>query len=363
MAKDSILIFVLICLLTPIARAEMGPIPESVQVNKSPVTEAPFNILELKNRWLSRIESIRDKKQIPIIDLESSFNSKKIDPASFAENMDELGIAAMAMSAQVGRKKYFKNKTVWSNAAAKLISVDPWRYIPVTTAGIYPVWTEDANFFLEETMEAASSDNYLLLGEFEFRHYMSPRQYRRDKYERDVEIPIDGPDAETLFKYSAKTGLSFQIHYEIEDRLLPALEKMLAKHPKAKVVWCHLAQIRYQERSKKYNPTYVESLIKKYPNLYFDLAFGSATSVYPGSDEHHSRIWDQDSGGIKAAWKNLIIKYPYRFLAALDLGGDRMNKLSQKTNKFRDFLSYFPAQTQEIIAYKAAWKLLFNEQI
>jgi hypothetical protein len=59
----------------------------------------------------------------------------------------------------------------------------------------------------------------------------------------------------------------------------------------------------------------------------------------------------------------LIIDKPYRFLAALDLGGDRIEKLDEWTRNLRYFLGVLPEKTAEIVAYKAAWKLLFNEAL
>jgi hypothetical protein len=57
--------------------------------------------------------------------------------------------------------------------------------------------------------------------------------------ERDVNIPIDGPTGHRLFRMSERTGLPFQIHYEVEDELLAPLEQMLGQYPKAKVIWWH----------------------------------------------------------------------------------------------------------------------------
>ncbi|MBI5198723.1 MAG: amidohydrolase family protein, partial [Nitrospirae bacterium] len=203
-------------------------------------------------------------------------------------------------------------------------------------------------------------DGYPLMGEFEFRHYPSPRQYKRGEMFRDVEIPINGKVGQRLFAFSQESGIPFQIHYEIEDKLLPPLEEVLAAYPGAKVIWCHLAQIRYQASSSIYGPDYVEKLIKKYPNIYFDTSFGSPVSVYPGSGERHARIWE-DYGRVKKEWIQVIIAYPWRFLSALDIGGDRMDELPEKSQTLRIFLENLPEGVREIVAYKAAWKLLFNE--
>jgi hypothetical protein len=196
------------------------------------------------------------------------------------------------------------------------------------------------------------------MGEFEFRHYPSPRQVQRGELYRDVKIPIDGPSGHRLFAFAEKSGIPFQIHYEIEDELLDPLEAMLRKYPQAKVIWCHFAQIRYQARSTRYSPALLHDWLQKYPNLYVDTAFGDARSVYPVSGEPHARYW-----GRMREWQAVIEAMPYRFLAALDIGGDRMHRLEEWARGLRDFLNTLPAPSREIVAYKASWKLLFNETL
>ena len=241
------------------------------------------------------------------------------------------------------------------------VSADPWRFIPTTNGGVYPAWTENPREFLAETLKHAVSDGYPLLGEFEFRHYPSPRQLKRGELFRDVVIPINGPLGRELFAFSEKTGIPFEIHYEIEDALLPPLEEMLGRYPRAKVIWCHLAQIRYSNRSSVYGPAYVRSQLEKHPNLYIAVAFGDSLSKYPGSDEYHARVWN--GGSVKKDWVTLIVQYPWRFLAAFDLGGDRQDQLQQYNTNLRKFLNQLPEPAREIVAYKAAWKLLFGEEL
>jgi hypothetical protein len=200
------------------------------------------------------------------------------------------------------------------------------------------------------------------IGEFEFRHYPSPREYKRGEFYRDVDIPIDSEPGHRLFRFSQESGLSFQIHYEIEDRLLPPLEKMLRTYPKAKVVWCHLAQIRYQRRSTIYGPDYVRKLLETHPGLYIDTAFGGPNAVYPASGEHQARVWGP-GGHVRHEWAELIHDHPWRFLAALDLGGDRMNEVEEKMHDKRRFLGDLDEETARTVAYRAGWKLLFGEEI
>ncbi len=342
--------------------AEYSAIPASISIGKHPKADVPFDLENLKAIWRQRISAIKENGVLPIIDIESSFNPGQVDAEDYAKAMDSNGIALTAFSPQIGKKKYKKKGALWHEGARRAVASDPTRYIPTSTAGIYPAFTKKPEAFVEKTISKVEGDNYPLMGEFEFRHYMSPRQYKRNESYRDVTIPIDSDAAHKLFKFSERSGISFQIHYEVEDYLLPLLEKMLANYPNARVIWCHLAQVRYSARAKSYGPEYVRSLIEKYPHIYFDLAFGDADSIYPGSDENHARVWSS-SGKVKQAWIDLIVDHPYRFLAALDIGGDRVERVSGNSRKLREFMDNLPEETQKIVAYKAAWKLLFDEDI
>jgi hypothetical protein len=357
-----LLIFSLALLFPPAQATQYSPLPESVYIGKHASADVPFDLDVLKRLWKQRISAIIDSGGLPIIDIESSFNPGKVDARDYAKAMDENGIALTAFSPQIGKKRYRKTGALWHDGARSAVALDSFRFIPTSTAGIYPAFTEQPEAFVDETVSRVEKDKYPMMGEFEFRHYMSPRQYQRGEPYRDVTVPIDSAAGHKLFAFSERSGISFQIHYEIEDRLLPPLERMLARYPNARVVWCHLAQIRYSDRAPSYGPDYVRRLIEKYPNLYFDLAFGDADSVYPGSNEHHATVWDSP-GHAKRAWIDLITDHPYRFLAALDIGGDRVNQVGKNTRRLRTFIGNLPDETQKIVAYKAAWKLLFNEQI
>lgn len=339
-----------------VAVADLGPLPADGTAHRIAPALVPFDITALKKNWRKRIEAVRAKGILPIIDIESSFNAERLNLPQLAQSMDEAGVALIAFSSDA-------RGTNWSDAAAQVVSIDPWRFIPTTNGGNNPAWMQAPKGFLAQTKKHVASDKYPLMGEFEFRHYPSPRQYWRREMHRDVTVPINGELGHELFAFAEQSGVPFQIHYEIEDVLLPPLEEMLRRYPKTKVIWCHLAQIRYASRSTIYGPDYVRRLIETYPNLYFDVAFGGPDSVYPGSREHHARIWDRAKGGILKEWSDLISHYPWRFLAAMDLGGDRQDQVLEHAQRLRMFLNYLPENAREVVAYKAAWKLLFGEDL
>jgi hypothetical protein len=196
-----------------------------------------------------------------------------------------------------------------------------------------------------------------------FRHYPSPDQIQRGNLGRDEDLPIDGPAGQLLFEFAAQSGIPFQIHQEIEDQYLPPLQKMLSSFPKAKVVWCHLAQMRYQGRNTLYGPDYVRKLIEQHPNLYFDLFVGPPEHVYPASKEYPGKYWDRTTGRLKPEWVKLIADHPWRFMTALDLNPFIMQSFARKVAMQRAVLDSLPEPVREIVAYRAAWKLIFNEEL
>lgn len=327
---------------------------------KSVIAQDTGGLSRLKAGYAQRLKKILAAGELPYIDIESSCNSTRLDIDSIAKNMDRLDIGLMALSADIGRGQ-FSNGVRFDNLSERLLASYPDRFIPVGNGGQPPALTEAPDEFLDAQEAAARKKQIMLLGEFEFRHYPSPRQVKRGQMDRDGHIPIDGPIGHRVFSMSEKTGVSFQIHYEIEDELLAPLEKMLEQYPKAKVIWCHLAQIRYIERASRYTPAYVDALIKRFPNLYFDTAFGDSRSVYPLSNQRHARVWAGD-GSLKAEWRDLIVAHPQRFLSALDLGGDRMDRVVEWDLNHRNFLTRLPIETQHQVAYRSAWPLLFGEE-
>jgi len=357
------LLAVAITLFACATTGPLSPLPIVTQVRDAPLGPVPFDLARLKQNWRARIAAMRARDILPIIDIESSYREGTLPVRDFARAMDEHGIALMALSPSIPRDTFLQSGRQWSDDVRRLVNADPWRFIPTTTGGAGLAWSRDPALFLLRTRAHAQADGYPLMGEFEFRHYPSPREIRRGETGRDVTVPIDGRVGNDLFAYAEQTGIPFQIHYEIEDRLLPALERMLARYPRAKVIWCHLAQVRYRARAPGYEAATVRRLIETYPNLYFDLAFGGPDSVYPDSGEYHARIWDRNRGSVHFTWAGLIRQYPWRFLAALDLGGDRLEKLPDKARNLRHVINDLHEDVREIVAYKAAWKLLFNEAI
>jgi len=331
----------------------LSPVPKINHLHDVNVIQA-FDIPTLKSHWHERVQAIRAHGEVPLIDAESSFDAQHFKPKTYALLMDKLDIALIAFSSQVSFKKFEENSETWDDSLHRLIELDPYRYVPTTTAGIYPVWTQQPLDFAKESTSRAVQEAYPLLGEFDFHRSVSLEELKHHKTVKEISIPIDSLAAQELFQFSERTHIPFEIHYDVEDALLPPLEKMLETYSHSKVIWCHLGQVRDSTKAKHYTPLYVQGLIEHYPNLYFDLAVGD----WHASD---STIWDHDAKQIKPAWKKLIEEHPYRFLMALGMGENSPETLEEKVRVAREILKNFSPDIQEIIAYKAFWRLVFHE--
>jgi hypothetical protein len=307
--------------------------------------------------WRERIGSILAKGWVPIIDTEVTYNAN-YDLDFLMKNMDSLGVAQICPAPFAG---------MGSRASLDLHSRYPQYFIPTTADGSSPHWYHDPDNFVARLRGELATRHYFLMGEFEIRHYPSPLQYMAGRMDRDVTVPIDSPPVHKLFRLAIETGIAFQIHYEIEDVLLPPLEAMLSRYPEAKVIWCHLGQVRYRERAFHYSSEYVRGLLARFPNLYFDLGLPGPPHVHPATGQRDQMIYVLNGllpwgGHLDSDWQKLLEDFPERFLAATDIGPDRYHGFPNQIMRLRYLvLNQLSERARHLIAYQNAWRLLTGE--
>lgn len=303
--------------------------------------------------WRGRLESMLARRRVPIIDLQATYIAEKTSLPRVMAYMDALDIAQTAFA--VANEPN-------GHTSVELHRQHPEYFIPTTNSGEFPRWWKDPAAFLQVVRNDLQTGLFFSMGEHEFRHYPSPEQVAAGMFQRDISIPIDSPAGDALFALSAEFGLPFQIHYEIEDHLLPALEAVLGRHPKARPIWCHLGQIRYPQRATRYSPEYVRTLIARFPGLHFDLAVPAASNVYQPSGARDSTLFETN-GQIKAAWLAVLEEFPERFLAATDyrpaVEGNMPHYIANVQRKL--ILETLSERSRHLVAYGNAWRLLTGE--
>jgi hypothetical protein len=303
--------------------------------------------------WRHRVQSILERRRVPIIDLQATYVANWTNLSRMIGYMEELDVAQIAFA-----PAFQPNGQVSVDLHRKY----PEYFIPTTNSGEFPRWWNDPLAFLAGVREDLKTGMYFFMGEHEFRHYPSPEQVEARQFHRDITVPLDGPAGHTLFQLSEEFGVGFQIHYDIEDVLLPPLETVLARYPKAQVIWCHLAMIRYPDRTKKYSPEYVRSLIERFPGLHFDLAVPPPWYVYPPSGHHDSTLFHW-SGRITDDWLALLEKYPERFLSASDYRPPVEEKYVPYVSHIQRklILGALSERARHLVAYGNAWRIITGE--
>jgi predicted TIM-barrel fold metal-dependent hydrolase len=298
------------------------------------------------------IRGILAKGRLPIIDVEYH-HGDKISLESLLGRMDANGVALTWLG---------PNEKLGSEESLRQYERYPSRIVPTAVHGDGPKWHGNDPQFLESLEKDAKSGHFLAMGEFEARHYPSSTN------DRNVHKPVDSEGMQTIFRISSETEIPFLLHHEAEDVLLPELERMLMKYPKAKVVWCHVGRNRNRVTWKKFQDvSAVREFLQKYPNLYFDIVQSK-----PGSEDPRTRVVEAILYNsprhlpfvyLESDWKKLFEEFPDRFVIGTDVNTGRFPQYDRVIITFRDvILSKINQEAAARMAYKNAWKLMTGKE-
>lgn len=303
----------------------------------------------------ARIRAALARGELPIIDVEHHWGGKIALPDLLAK-MDRNGVVLTWL----GQNEKNGSAHVWGS-----VQKAPDRIVPVTIHGDGPRWHGQDPGLLAELAADVRSGRYFAMGEFEARHYVSSTN------DRDVHLPMESPGFEAVFQLSEETGLPFLVHHEAEDAMLPEMERMLARHPKAKVIWCHVGRNRDSATWTVFpTPDGVRAFLMRYPNLYFDLNQAKPGSRHRGTNQVDSVLYDIDrtKGGdqpdarLNPAWKRLLEEFPDRFLIGTDVNTKRFDGYDQVIQTFRLLvLNRLSQETAARIAWKNAWRFMAGQ--
>ncbi len=334
----------IIPVITP-ALTTPSPSPLPVIINESiTLTEKEEQIKTFEEK----IRGMLKNGTLPIIDAEFHYGGD-MDLSKLIDNMDRNGVALTWLG---------PNENQGSEESIRLNKLYPDRFVPTVVHGDGQKWHGSDSGFLKKLDKDVRSGKYFAMGEFEARHYPSSTN------NRDVHMPVDSTAFEVVFQASNDTGIPFLIHHEAEDELLPEMEKMLAKYPKAKVIWAHVGRNRNPETWKKLpNPDGVREFLKKYPNLYFDIVQSKPGSKYQ-TGYVDAIIYDVSSSDVSLypEWKKLFEEFPDRFVVGSDINSGRFGDYDRVMSTYRKvILQGVNKDAAEKIAYKNAWKLMTGE--
>jgi hypothetical protein len=321
--------------------------------------------------WRARITGFLAKGIIPLIDIESTLPAGigRGDLDDAARAMDRLGIAVIAFDGGQAPKDGSRGYR-WSHHVQRLVNARPDRFGLATNGGTSPNWRgqkSGANSYIHQIEREVKSGAYRMLGEVEFRHYMSQQECKNGRDDREASVPLESANGKRLFALAQKTGLLLSIHLEPEDDQYAALDRMLTAYPGARIAVAHLGQVRRPERARAYGAARLRDLMTRHGNLYFDISTGAPGRVYKcDSEVQDVVIWQEDSFSgqkpvLKPEYKALLTEFSGHFLTGFDFGGGRKPLayfLEERVENVRRILRDLPDKARHDIAYRNAWRLL-----
>ena len=297
-----------------------------------------------------RIKAFLDKGILPMIDVEYHHGGK-IEIERLIDRMDRNGVALVWLG---------PNEKLGSEESIRLNAAYPDRFVPTTVHGDGKLWHGSDKRFLGKLTVDVRSGKYFAMGEFEARHYASSTNTR------DVHMPVDSEAMKVVFELSSETEIPFLLHHEAEDKVLPEVERMLARYPKAKMIWCHVGRNRNPNTWKRFRTADgAREFLQKYPNLYFDLVQSRPGSKYQWTGFVEGIMYDVSPGSasLNREWKKLFEDFPDRFFFGSDINTGRFGNYDLVMDTFRSVVfKDLRRDVADRIAFKNAWKFMTGKE-
>lgn len=184
-------------------------------------------------------------------------------------------------------------------------------------------------------------DLWVGIGEVFFRH----DDLTRMTYGRNPTANCASMDP--VYEYAAENNFPIWIHSDIGDPIsnkpvfLNEMEEAIRKHPKTKMVWCHIGDTRGVEVEGL--PEITIRLLKACPNLYYDISWVVFEQIIA------------PDGKPDPKWIAIFEQFPTRFM----VGSDKIGGFSDYVQTIRKYDVLFDALTPET-AKKLASENMFE---
>jgi hypothetical protein len=187
---------------------------------------------------------------------------------------------------------------------------------PYRSRGDTGTWFRDETVpaYLEERLKKYK---YAGIGEFHL-------------YGADADLPVP----RRMVQLAKQYNLLLHAHSDAD-----AVERLFKQWPEARILWAHAGFDR---------PENVRNLLRKYRNLWCDLAFRT----------------DHGSGGkVDAEWRKAFLEFPDRFMVGTDtFTPERWHYVGEHARWSREWLADLPREVAERIAYRNGEALFPRER-
>jgi hypothetical protein len=248
----------------------------------------------------------RAEPELPIFDAHLHYSHdawEVVPPAAFIDILKKAGVRRALVSSSNNEG----TRMLQEVASDRIIpELRPYR-----SRGELGTWVRDPSVipFLEDLL---SRRKYVAIGEFHV-------------YGDDADLP----NMRRVVQLAKKYGLFLHSHSDSA-----AVEHHFRQDPDAKVLWAH---------SGFESPDNVRQMLRKYPNLYCDLAFLTS---------HAS------NGRVTAGWREAFLEFPDRFMVGTDtFTPERLHYMVEHARWSGQWLADLPRDVAEMIAYRNGERL------
>lgn len=173
---------------------------------------------------------------------------------------------------------------------------------------------EISSWYHDETIvgmieERLAKNQYAGIGEFHV-------------YGSDADLPV----VRRIVELAARYKIFLHAHSDMD-----AVDRIFVQNPEARVLWAH---------SGFDSPENVAMMLRKYKNLWADLAF---------------RTEQASNGKVNPQWRKVFLEFPNRFMIGTDTyTPDRWDYVVEQANWSRKWIADLPRDVAENIAYRNA---------
>lgn len=279
--------------------------------------------------------------ELYFIDAHSQVDREVGDPDIIIRRMDENGVHHTILAARSRRRP---------EEVAKLARKYPGRITSSVRTKSRKYINNSPAYYNKMHKQLASGD---------FRAMAEVLLYHAQKGDRAPEVMVYPEDERVQFalQEAKARGWPFVIHIEFRslegrtrERFMLSMKQMMLSHQDHPFVLIHMGQL---------NPAEVESLIDDHENIHFMTSHANPVFI-----RHSGQPWTNMFSGdrLSDAWKQLITRYPDRFIFALDNVWDRHwhELYAEQMRYWRKALQDLPAPVAQAVAHGNArrlWKL------
>jgi hypothetical protein len=274
----------------------------------------------------------------PIFDAMAQIESGKVDTVTSA--LHESGIYRMALFARLHRKR---------NGESGVLSLKQ-RFPQSIIMGTPKPFDQrgDLNdFFVDQTVNYLNDKRYQFIGEIMFAHADKSHGEQTTTGERYV-VP-SGRNVIKLLSLLAKNNMPVMTHWEVYDwnRDWPEFHALYSRFPKVVFIWPHAGFASAEQ---------VRTVLSSHDNVMITLSKREKDQRALSSEEKEEMLGGaivDDCGRLLPEWRELIERFPDRFMFATDAHKDfRWAKHARIVRQWRSILGQLP----DAVAQSLAWR-------